>query len=82
MLHERLNVADTVKVPWQAYPTAGHPLLSDQGRLLATIVADTSGTPRRPDRHHHAGRNTARYGDGTRPQRLARRARTADPGRR
>jgi uncharacterized protein YcgI (DUF1989 family) len=39
---ERLNVADTLKVPWQAYLTAGHPLLSDQGRLLATVVADTS----------------------------------------
>lgn len=40
---ERLNVADTVKVPWQAYLGTGHPLLSDQGRLLATVVADTSG---------------------------------------
>jgi uncharacterized protein YcgI (DUF1989 family) len=40
---ERLNVADTVKVPWQAYLGAGHPLLSDQGRVLATMVADTSG---------------------------------------
>ena len=44
---ERLNVADTVKVPWQAYLGAGHPLLSDQGRVLATVVADTSG-------HHDA----------------------------
>jgi uncharacterized protein YcgI (DUF1989 family) len=40
---ERLNVADTVKVPWQAYLGTGHPLLSDQGRLLATVVADDSG---------------------------------------
>jgi uncharacterized protein YcgI (DUF1989 family) len=40
---ERLNVADTVKVPWQAYLGTGHPLLSDQGRLLATVVADSSG---------------------------------------
>src|SRR5258705_1000302 len=40
---ERLNVADTVKVPWQAYLSTGHPLLSDQGRVLATIVDDTSG---------------------------------------
>ncbi|WP_433198951.1 DUF1989 domain-containing protein [Nocardia sp. CA-107356] len=40
---ERLNVADTVKVPWQAYLGIGHPLLSDQGRVLATVVADTSG---------------------------------------
>ncbi|MDO0977874.1 urea amidolyase associated protein UAAP1 [Mycolicibacterium frederiksbergense] len=42
--HERLNVADTVKVPWQAYLGNGHPLLSGFGRALATIVADTSGT--------------------------------------
>ncbi|MEV6070387.1 DUF1989 domain-containing protein [Nocardia sp. NPDC052001] len=40
---ERMNVADTVKVPWQAYLGAGHPLLSDQGRVLATVVADSSG---------------------------------------
>ncbi|MFI6173055.1 DUF1989 domain-containing protein [Nocardia sp. NPDC051052] len=41
---ERLNVADTVKVPWQAYLGDGHPLLSDQGRILATVLADTSGS--------------------------------------
>jgi uncharacterized protein YcgI (DUF1989 family) len=35
---ERLNVADTVKVPWQAYLGTGHPLLSDQGRVLATVA--------------------------------------------
>ena len=40
---ERLNAADTVKVPWQAYLGAGHPLLSDQGRVLATVVTDSSG---------------------------------------
>ena len=58
-LHERLNVADTVKVPWQAYPTAGHPLLSDAGRLMGTVVADTlTGTTTL------AG-NTSRYGAGT-----------------
>jgi uncharacterized protein len=44
---ERLNVADTIKVPWQAYLGTGHPLLSDQGRVLATVVADSSG-------HHDA----------------------------
>lgn len=62
---ERLNVADTVKVPWQAYLGVGHPLLSDAGRVLATVVADTSG------RHDalcgttsRAG-NTAKYGSGS-----------------
>ena len=61
---ERLNVADTVKVPWQAYLTTGHPLLSDQGRVLATIVDDTSA-------HHDAltgtttlADNAAKYGHG------------------
>jgi uncharacterized protein YcgI (DUF1989 family) len=39
---ERLNVADTVKIPWQAYLGPGHPLLSDQGRVLATVVGDDS----------------------------------------
>jgi urea carboxylase-associated protein 2 len=39
---ERLNVADTQKIPWQAYLGAGHPLLSGDGRVLATVVADTS----------------------------------------
>jgi hypothetical protein len=40
---ERLNVADTQKIPWQAYLGEGHPLLSGDGRVLATVVADTSG---------------------------------------
>ena len=61
---ERLNVADTVKVCWQAYLTAGHPLLSGDGRVLATITGDTA------DGHHDAlcGTTTAvanktKYGD-------------------
>jgi urea carboxylase-associated protein 2 len=63
---ERLNVADTVKIPWQAYLGAGHPLLSDQGRVLATIVADDAGGS------HDAlcgcstrELNQRRYGDGS-----------------
>ncbi|HET9073582.1 MAG TPA: urea amidolyase associated protein UAAP1 [Solirubrobacteraceae bacterium] len=62
---ERLNVADSVKVPWQAYMTTGHPLLSDQGRALATLVADST------DSHHDAlcgaapeAVHAARYGAG------------------
>lgn len=39
---ERLNIADTMKVPWQAYIGPGHPLLSDQGRVLATVLTDTA----------------------------------------
>ncbi|WP_210481499.1 urea amidolyase associated protein UAAP1 [Naasia sp. SYSU D00948] len=63
--HERLNVADTVKVQWQVYLGGGQLLLSDQGRVLASIVDDTSS-------HHDTvfgtsslARNTGRYGDGT-----------------
>lgn len=44
---ERLNVADTQKIPWQAYITTGHPLLSGDGRVLATVVEDSSA-------HHDA----------------------------
>lgn len=60
---ERLNVADTQKIPWQAYLGAGSPLLSGDGRVLASIVEDTSG-------HHDAfcgtstdAWNQAKYGD-------------------
>jgi uncharacterized protein YcgI (DUF1989 family) len=40
--HERLNVADTAKVQWQAYLGEGSLLLTDMGRVLATVVSDTS----------------------------------------
>jgi urea carboxylase-associated protein 2 len=62
---ERLNVADTVKIPWQAYLGAGHPLLSDQGRILATIVADGSGCHDALCGTSVRMRNEERYGDGS-----------------
>jgi uncharacterized protein len=62
---ERLNVADTVKVQWNAYLGESIALLSDQARVLATLVSDGSG-------HHDAlcgtstaQGNTERYGDGS-----------------
>lgn len=61
---ERLNVADTVKVQWQAYLGPGALLLSDMGRALMTVVGDTS---RRHDclcGASTAAGNTARYGNG------------------
>jgi urea carboxylase-associated protein 2 len=61
---ERLNVADTVKVPWQAYLSTGHPLLSDQGRVLATVVADDSGRHDALCGTSSRARNEERYGDG------------------
>jgi len=60
---ERLNVADTQKIPWQAYLGQGSPLLSGDGRALATVLEDTSG-------HHDAfcgtstdAWNERKYGD-------------------
>jgi urea carboxylase-associated protein 2 len=61
---ERLNVADTVKVLWNVYPSAGHLLLSDQGRVLASVIESTApadtvcGTST-------LRRNIGRYGDGS-----------------
>jgi urea carboxylase-associated protein 2 len=40
---ERLNVADTVKLQWSAYPGAGSLLLSDMARVLATVLGDSTG---------------------------------------
>jgi urea carboxylase-associated protein 2 len=62
---ERLNVADTVKVPWQAYLGAGHPLLSDQGRVLATIISDSSGRHDSLCGTTSRAANEARYGEGS-----------------
>jgi len=44
MSTERLNVADTVKVQWNGYLGAGRLLLSDMGRVMATLTHDTAGT--------------------------------------
>jgi urea carboxylase-associated protein 2 len=61
---ERLNVADTVKVQWQAYLGAGRLLLSDQGRVLASIVSDTSGRHDALCGTSSRRRNEERYGAG------------------
>ncbi|MEV5072532.1 DUF1989 domain-containing protein [Microbacterium sp. LMI12-1-1.1] len=60
---ERLNAADTVKIPWQAYLGAGHPLLSGDGRVLATIVDDTSGRHDALFGTSTDAANRARFGD-------------------
>lgn len=61
---ERLNLADSTKVQWQMYLGQGSLLLSDRGRVLASVTADTSGrhdaicgAPNRVD-------HDAKYGDG------------------
>jgi urea carboxylase-associated protein 2 len=40
---ERLNCADTVKVQWSAAISKGRVILSDMGRVLLSLVEDTSG---------------------------------------
>ena len=40
---ERLNVADTVKVQWNAYLGAGRLLLSDMGRVMLSVIEDDTG---------------------------------------
>ncbi|MDO0916233.1 urea carboxylase-associated family protein [Streptomyces sp. DT2A-34] len=62
---ERLNVADTVKVQWNAYLGENRLLLSDQGRVLASVVADTSGRHDALCGTSTLVRNTERYGDGS-----------------
>ena len=66
---ERLNIADTVKVQWQVYTTAGQLLLSDQGRVLASVtdVSPTLSGAGIGDSFFGTSarlRNEERYGDG------------------
>ncbi|MEM9133982.1 MAG: urea amidolyase associated protein UAAP1 [Actinomycetota bacterium] len=62
---ERLNVADTVKVQWQAYLHEGQLLLSDMGRVLAAIVGDGSGLHDTICGTTNIAANDGRYGDGS-----------------
>jgi len=61
---ERLNVADTVKVQWNAYLGAGKLLLSDMGRVLMTLVEDEAGTHDAFCGTSNAATNQAKYGEG------------------
>lgn len=61
---ERLNVADTVKVQWNAYLGAGKLLLSDMGRVLASILEDDAGTHDTFCGASNAASNTRKYGEG------------------
>lgn len=64
MPSERLNVADTVKVQWNAYLGAGKLLLSDMGRVLMSIVEDEAGTHDAFCGTSNAASNRAKYGEG------------------
>jgi urea carboxylase-associated protein 2 len=61
---ERLNVADTVKVQWNAYLGAGKLLLSDMGRVLMSILEDGAGTHDTFCGTSNPGSNAAKYGNG------------------
>nr|WP_042188871.1 urea amidolyase associated protein UAAP1 [Kibdelosporangium sp. MJ126-NF4]CEL18510.1 Urea carboxylase-related aminomethyltransferase [Kibdelosporangium sp. MJ126-NF4]CTQ97994.1 Urea carboxylase-related aminomethyltransferase (EC 2.1.2.10) [Kibdelosporangium sp. MJ126-NF4] len=62
---ERLNVADTVKVQWNAYMGPAMTMLSDQARVLATIVTDESGQHDALCGTSTVAGNAERYGDGS-----------------
>jgi hypothetical protein len=61
---ERLNVADTLKVQWNAYLGAGKLLLSDMGKVLMSVLEDTAGTHDAFCGASNTASNAAKYGDG------------------
>ena len=61
--NERLNVADTLKVQWNAYLRPGQLLLSDMGRVLVSIIEDTSGRHDAICGASTPWSNASRYGD-------------------
>jgi urea carboxylase-associated protein 2 len=61
---ERLNVADTGKVQWNAYLNKGKLLLSDMGRVLMSIVEDTCGKHDLFCGASNAKTNAAKYASG------------------
>jgi len=62
---ERLNIADTVKVQWDAYPSTGSLLLSDMGRVLASIEQDSATTHDAFCGASNEASNRRHYGDGS-----------------
>lgn len=63
---ERLNHADTIKVQWSAGLRKGRVILSDMGRVLFSIIEETTGGAHDPiSGASTAATNEARYGSGT-----------------
>ena len=62
-LHERLNLPDTLKAQYTAKLTRGHVLMSDMGRVLLSITADTVGWHDPLGGHGNASDGLCRYGD-------------------
>lgn len=61
---ERINPADTVKVQWTATLRRGRVILSDMGRVVFSIVEDTSGAHDALVGGSNAASNAAAFGDG------------------
>ena len=61
---ERLNIADTLKVQWTGYLEQGRLLLSDMGRVLASLVEDTAASHDGFCGASNPASNQRKYGDG------------------
>ena len=61
---ERINVADTVKIQWQAYFGEGQLLLSDMGRVLMTALSDTSAGHDTFNAMSNLAWNSKKFGSG------------------
>lgn len=61
---ERLNVADTAKIQFNAFLKKGMVIYSDMGRVLFSITEDTSGYHDLFGGCSNAASNAAKYGDG------------------
>lgn len=61
---ERLNVADTLKVQWNAYLGTGKLVLSDMGKAMLSILEDSAGTHDAFCGASNLASNTRRFGAG------------------
>ena len=61
---ERLNVADTMKVQWNAYLGAGQLILSDMGRVMMSVLEDGAGTHDTICGASSEASNARAFGDG------------------
>ena len=61
---ERLNVADTLKVQWNAYLGAGKLVLSDMGKVMLSVLEDEAGTHDAFCGASNLAANAAKYGTG------------------
>ncbi|WP_332117366.1 urea amidolyase associated protein UAAP1 [Azorhizobium caulinodans] len=67
---ERLNYADTLKIQWTARLQKGRVLFSDMGRVMLSLIEDTSGAHDALMGGSTAASNRARYGAKADVQRL------------